>query len=251
MRGRSSMVEPQSSKLATRVRFSSPAPQHTGSRRSLRRAPDHRPAPQAGPPPRRHPRPDPLLQGQRGPPGHRHRDEVQRQLQPAAPHLRPRPGRRTRAAARRCPRRSPSPRPARAARPGTSPGCRPPTPARACATRSPAGWPEHHRADDQDRGVEHDRDPGDERGEHHERHRGPVQLRVGAARLPTRVHTTASARVPPTDAGCRPRQSAAGIRRRRGGGRRQAFAPARKFTHASFIRSTWPGVNSFMQESCV
>ena len=34
-------------------------------------------------------------------------------------------------------------------------------------------------------------------------------------------------------------------------GRRQALAPTRKSTQPSFIRSTWPGVNSFMQESCV
>ena len=31
----------------------------------------------------------------------------------------------------------------------------------------------------------------------------------------------------------------------------QALAPARKSIQASFIRSTWPGVNSFMQESWV
>ena len=31
----------------------------------------------------------------------------------------------------------------------------------------------------------------------------------------------------------------------------QALAPTRKAIHASLIRSTWPGVNSFMHESCV
>ena len=36
-----------------------------------------------------------------------------------------------------------------------------------------------------------------------------------------------------------------------GVGERQALAPARKSIHASFIRSTWPGVNSFMHESWV